>query len=334
MAKSSTRRVTIYINGKEVEASVKQIRSEMNKLVNEQNRRSSARTSTSPTPRKSRSWGGTSRSTRRKSAPLPPRGRKCTTRCCSSVREYSIRNYCTPFNSSLNSSSVKIVSFGKGICLRMLKCVSSHTLTISHSHAQAVFPAKKIRPDPMRGFLSAVPESGRWCQEPRSAYVRRSCMEFWDVVHAVRPAWTGRVCRPPTSGRFLVAPSRQRRARWLASAHPNPPASWHWPLHSSAPTAPFANMSYCCSLSGKRGSNPRFSDTVPTTFCDFVIRCKWVNYIFHKRRFWLPFVSFLSQYKAIKITDFQSVIEGFDAPFPIRKKRCIFLWFLKERKIL
>jgi hypothetical protein len=38
MAKSSTRRVTIYINGKEVEASVKQIRCEMNKLVNEQNR--------------------------------------------------------------------------------------------------------------------------------------------------------------------------------------------------------------------------------------------------------------------------------------------------------
>ena len=38
MAKSSTRRVTIYINGKEVEASVKQIRSEMNKLVNEQSR--------------------------------------------------------------------------------------------------------------------------------------------------------------------------------------------------------------------------------------------------------------------------------------------------------
>jgi len=38
MAKSSTRRVTIYINDKEVEASVKQIRSEMNKLVNEQNR--------------------------------------------------------------------------------------------------------------------------------------------------------------------------------------------------------------------------------------------------------------------------------------------------------
>ena len=38
MAKSSTHRVTIYINGKEVEASVKQIRSEMNKLVNEQNR--------------------------------------------------------------------------------------------------------------------------------------------------------------------------------------------------------------------------------------------------------------------------------------------------------
>ena len=38
MAKSSTRRVNIYINGKEVEASVKQIRAEMNKLVNEQNR--------------------------------------------------------------------------------------------------------------------------------------------------------------------------------------------------------------------------------------------------------------------------------------------------------
>jgi hypothetical protein len=38
MAKSSTRRVTIYINDKEVEASVKQIRAEMNKLVNEQNR--------------------------------------------------------------------------------------------------------------------------------------------------------------------------------------------------------------------------------------------------------------------------------------------------------
>ena len=38
MAKSSTRRVTIYINDKEIEASVKQIRSEMNKLVNEQNR--------------------------------------------------------------------------------------------------------------------------------------------------------------------------------------------------------------------------------------------------------------------------------------------------------
>jgi len=38
MAKSSPRRVTIYINGKEVEASVKQIRSEMNKLVNAQNR--------------------------------------------------------------------------------------------------------------------------------------------------------------------------------------------------------------------------------------------------------------------------------------------------------
>ena len=38
MAKTSTRRVTIYINGKEVEASVKQIRAEMNRLVNEQNR--------------------------------------------------------------------------------------------------------------------------------------------------------------------------------------------------------------------------------------------------------------------------------------------------------
>lgn len=38
MAKSSTRRVTIYINGKEVEASVKQIRAEMNRLINEQNR--------------------------------------------------------------------------------------------------------------------------------------------------------------------------------------------------------------------------------------------------------------------------------------------------------
>ena len=38
MAKSSTRRVTIFINGKEVEASVKQIRAEMNRLVNVQNR--------------------------------------------------------------------------------------------------------------------------------------------------------------------------------------------------------------------------------------------------------------------------------------------------------
>ena len=38
MAKSSTRKVTIFINGKEVEASVKQIRAEMNRLVNEQNR--------------------------------------------------------------------------------------------------------------------------------------------------------------------------------------------------------------------------------------------------------------------------------------------------------
>ena len=42
-------------------------------------------------------------------------------------------------------------------------------------------------------------------------------------------------------------------------------------------------------------------------------------------QFSLHFVSFLSQYKAIKITDFQSVISAFDAPFPIRKKRCIFL---------
>jgi len=38
MAKSSTRRINIYINGKEVEATVKSIRSEMNKLINEQNR--------------------------------------------------------------------------------------------------------------------------------------------------------------------------------------------------------------------------------------------------------------------------------------------------------
>ena len=51
-------------------------------------------------------------------------------------------------------------------------------------------------------------------------------------------------------------------------------------------------------------------------------------------QFSLHFVSFLSQYKAIKITDFQLVIEGFDAPFPIRKKRCIFLCVLNERKIL
>jgi len=35
MAKSSTRRINIYIHGKKVEASVKNIRSEMNKLVNE-----------------------------------------------------------------------------------------------------------------------------------------------------------------------------------------------------------------------------------------------------------------------------------------------------------
>jgi TP901 family phage tail tape measure protein len=38
MAKSSTRRINIYINGKEVEATVKGIRSEMNKLINEQNK--------------------------------------------------------------------------------------------------------------------------------------------------------------------------------------------------------------------------------------------------------------------------------------------------------
>lgn len=38
MAKNSTRRVTIFINGREAEASVKQIRVEMNRLVNEQNR--------------------------------------------------------------------------------------------------------------------------------------------------------------------------------------------------------------------------------------------------------------------------------------------------------
>ena len=38
MAKSSTRRVSIYINSEEVEATVKQIHFEMNKLVNEQNR--------------------------------------------------------------------------------------------------------------------------------------------------------------------------------------------------------------------------------------------------------------------------------------------------------
>ena len=38
MAKSSTRRVTIYINGKEVEAFAKQIRVEMNRLHNGQNR--------------------------------------------------------------------------------------------------------------------------------------------------------------------------------------------------------------------------------------------------------------------------------------------------------
>lgn len=38
MAKSSTRRVFIFINGKEVAASVKQIRAEINRLVNEQDR--------------------------------------------------------------------------------------------------------------------------------------------------------------------------------------------------------------------------------------------------------------------------------------------------------
>lgn len=38
MAKSSTRRVSFYINGKEIEASVKQVRAEMNRLVNEQNK--------------------------------------------------------------------------------------------------------------------------------------------------------------------------------------------------------------------------------------------------------------------------------------------------------
>ncbi len=37
MAKSSPRRVTIYINGKEVEASVKQIRAEIDRLLNERN---------------------------------------------------------------------------------------------------------------------------------------------------------------------------------------------------------------------------------------------------------------------------------------------------------
>jgi len=38
MAKTSTQRFYIFINGKEVEASVKQTRAEMNRLVNEQNR--------------------------------------------------------------------------------------------------------------------------------------------------------------------------------------------------------------------------------------------------------------------------------------------------------
>ena len=35
MAKSCTSRVTIYINGKEVEGSVKRIRAEMNRYMNE-----------------------------------------------------------------------------------------------------------------------------------------------------------------------------------------------------------------------------------------------------------------------------------------------------------
>ncbi len=39
MAKSSTRRVIIYINGKKAEVFIKQIRSKMNKFVNEQNRK-------------------------------------------------------------------------------------------------------------------------------------------------------------------------------------------------------------------------------------------------------------------------------------------------------
>lgn len=38
MANSSTRRINIYINGKEVAASVKQIWAEINRLVNEQDR--------------------------------------------------------------------------------------------------------------------------------------------------------------------------------------------------------------------------------------------------------------------------------------------------------
>ena len=86
MAKSSTRRVTIYINGKEVEASVKQIRSEMNKLVNEQNRMVIGSDEYIAHARKSRNCASTSRNTRRKSAPPLPRGRKCTTRCCSLAR--------------------------------------------------------------------------------------------------------------------------------------------------------------------------------------------------------------------------------------------------------
>ena len=38
LCQSPPRRVTIYINGKEEEAAVKQIHPEMNKFVNEQNR--------------------------------------------------------------------------------------------------------------------------------------------------------------------------------------------------------------------------------------------------------------------------------------------------------
>ncbi len=86
MAKSSTRRVTIYINGKEVEASVKQIRAEMNRLVNEQNRMVIGSDEYISHAKKIKELRSTSRNTRRKSAPPPPRGRRCTTRCCSSER--------------------------------------------------------------------------------------------------------------------------------------------------------------------------------------------------------------------------------------------------------